>query len=344
MKKYKRIITTLSIALLLYGCQKDSTEVSSLEIPGHITKELEENLSIDADIIIPEKIQSEVEILKIESKELDAKDIIDKLYPNAVALYEDEDIYKDGESMINISNGNYYYDNKNERIYSRFFIDQAELLFPTSSNLEELDVEDSLEEAKKYLSSIGLDNIALNKYYVLNKAFLENQYNEIKKEDGWQKDVDAGREVLKEDWEDEKGAYIFNFEVIENGLPISQGMYHTKDDEYIEGSSIKICYSEDGIAFVEAVANYSIKDTNGSKKIVGMESVIAGIEHKFSNLIIQEPITINRIRLVYQAQKIKGTLNLIPVWEVQYSEQCEGIVEKGTIYFDVETGKEIVIY
>ncbi len=337
-------IIALGTVLLLCSCQKDATLVSTLEIPEHITKELEENLNIDTDIIIPEKIQSEVEILEIEPKELDAKDIMSRLYPNAAALYEDLDIYQDEESTINISDANYYYDDDNERIYSRFFTEQQELLFPTASNLEELDVEASLKEAKSYLSSIGLDSIALNKYYVLNKAFLEEQYNKAKKNVGWQKDVDAGREIVKEDWDDEKGAYIFNFEVIENDLPIAQGGYFTKDNEYISGSSIKICCSENGIASVESIKNYSIKASNGSKKLTGMETVIEGIEHKFSNLIIEEPIIINQIRLVYQVQKIKGTLYLIPVWEVQYLQQCEGIMEKGTIYFDVETGKEIVMY
>lgn len=344
MKKYKITIITLGIALLLCSCGKDVTKISSSEIPEHITKQLEENLNIDADIIIPKKNQSKVEVLEIESKVLNTKEIINNLYPNAVALYEDDDIYEDGMSTINMSDGNYYYDNKNERIYNRFFTEQKELLFPTTSNLKELKVEDSLEKAKSYLSHIGLNNTELSEYYVLSRSFLESQYNETKKENGWAEDVAAGREVLKEDWENEKGAYIFNFEVIENGLPISRLGYHTKDNEYIGGSSIQVCCSQNGVAFVSVDKNYSVKALSGSKKLVGMERIIEGIEHKFSNLIIQEPITITKIRLIYQPQKIKATLYLVPVWEVGYLEECDGIIEKGAIYFDAETGKEIVVY
>ena len=344
MKKYKMISILLGTTLLLCSCQKEATIINSEEMPKHVAQELEKNLSIDADIIIPEGIQSNVPILEIEPKVFDVKTIISKLYPNAVALYDDEDIYKDEKSTINITNGDYYYNNKNERIYTRFFTEQEELLFPTVSNLEGLDVEISLEKAKDYLSDIGLDNIELNSYYVLSKDFLQEQYNAIKKENNWQDDVNAGREVLKDDWEIERGAYIFNFEVIQNGIPISQGMYHTKDNEYISGSSVKICCNEDGITFVDSVANYSVKNTSGSKKLAGIDTLMKGISHKFSNLIIQEPITLNKIRLVYQAQKVRGTLYLIPVWEVQYLEQCEGTLSKGIIYFEVETGKEIIIY
>ncbi|KAF5065616.1 hypothetical protein DSECCO2_272060 [anaerobic digester metagenome] len=350
MKKYRMILIVLGTALILSSCQKDiSTDednsmVVPVEISKHITKNLDKNLKIDADIIVPEKIQSEVEILEIEPENLDAKAIINKLYPNAVALYKDRDIYEDGGVTINISNGNYHYDNKNKRIYSRFFVKQEELRYPVAENLVKLDVNESLEEAKNYLAEIGYENIKLNGYYVLSKEFLEEEYYENKKEESWQEDVDAGREIVKEDWQDEKGAYIFNFDVIEHDLPISQDMYVTKDNEYIRGSSITICCSEDGVAFVEAVKNYSVKASNGSKKIVGTDIIIKGIEQKFSNLIIEEPIIINEMRLVYQAQKIKEKLYFIPIWEVQYLQQCEGINEKGTIYFDVETGKEIVVY
>ena len=344
VKKYKIISLTLGTALLLCSCQKNTTEAILSEIPNHITKKLEANLNIDADIIIPEKIQSEIEILEVELTNLDAEDIISTLYPNSEKLYEDLYIYEDGTSIISMSDGNYFYDNKNERIYSRFFMEQEELLFPNTPNIEDLDMEKSLEEATSYLSSIGLNNIELNKYYVLNKTFLESQYNAAKKEANWQEDVDAGREVLKEDWGAEKGAYLFNFEAIENGLPIAQAGYFTKDNEYVAGTSIKICCSENGITYVESNNIYTLKTSDGSKKLTGIETLTEGLEYKFSNLIIQEPIIINKIRLVYQAQKIKNKIYLIPVWEVQYSEQCEGIIEKGTIYFDTETGKEIVIY
>lgn len=346
MKKFKRswVFIILAVSFILCSCQKDTTKVISSELLTHVTKTFDENIKMNADIIFPEKIQSEVEILEIELKKMDEQTIINKLYPDAVALDDRDGVYSVGDSFIDIDDGNFYYEDKSKRIYSRFFVKQEELLFPNATNLEELNVDESLDEAKKYLAEIGFGNIELTNYYVLNKQFLEGQYNKAKKEKNWQADVDAGREVFKEDWQEEKGAYIFNFSLIEHDLPIVQGMYVTKDDEYIHGSSITICCNENGVNFVEAVKTYSIIASDGSKKLAGTDVVIKGIEQKFSNLIIEEPITINKMRLAYQVQKIDDRLYLVPVWEVQYFQQNEGIMENGLIYYDVETGKELVLY
>lgn len=338
------LLVIFGISILLCGCNKNTNEIASFEISKHLTESIDENIMVDAEVIFPENIQSEVDVLEIEPKKLNAQEIVDKLYPDAVLLNEEKGIYKNGDSYINISNGNYFYDDKEQQIYSRFFTNQEELLFPRSTNLETLNMDEALENAKQYLALIGIENIELDEYYVLSKQFLEEKYIKAQEDENWEKDVEAGREVFKENWKDEKGAYIFVFSVIEHDLPIVRGMYVTKDNEYIEGTSNTICCSEDGIAFVEAIKNYNVKSLSGKKKIAGMNVILKGLEQKFSNLIIEEPLIVNEIRLAYQAQKQKDSLYLVPVWEVEYMQQIEGTSEKGTIYFDVENGKEIVMY
>lgn len=344
-KKYG-LLLVIGAFILLCGCQKgkNEIEIESVELPRHVMENFDEKIKIDADVIFPENIQKEVDVLEIEPARLQAQEIVDKLYPNAILFNEGKGIYKDGDSYININDGNFFYDDKEQQIYGRFFTNQEELLFPKAKNLEELDMDEALEMAKQYLTVVGLENIELDEYYVLSKQFLEEKYRKAQKDESWQKDVEAGREVFKEDWQEEKGAYVFVFSVIEHNLPIVRGMYITKDNEYIEGSSITICCSEDGVAFVEAIKNYNVKALSGKKKIAGMKVILKSLEQKFSNLIIEEPIIVNKICLAYQTQKIKEKLYLVPVWEVQYFQQNEGDIEKGHIYFDVESGKEIVMY
>lgn len=342
-KKYRILLVIIGI-IILCGCQKNESEIEISDLPKHITENLDENIKIDADIIFPENMQREVEVLKIEPTQLKAQDIVDKLYPSAFLVDAENGIYKNGDSYINIKNGNYFYDDKEQKIYGRFFTNQKELLSPKSKDLDELDFNKTLETAKKYLAAIGLKNVELDEYYVLNKQFLEEKYYQAQKDEDWRKNIEAGREVFKDDWQDEKGAYVFVFSVIENKLPIVRGMYITRDNEYIEGSSITICCSEYGIAFIEAINNYTVKAVSNKEKISGTDVVLEALEKKFSNLIIGEPIVINEMRLAYQAQKEKDNLYLIPVWKVQYFQQIEDNVERGYIYFDVESGKEIVMY
>lgn len=344
MKNYRKYGMLFMLSIFIFcGCQKEESDPISVALTDHITEDLDDNVKIDADIVFPEDVQTEVDVLEIEPAKLDAQKIIDELYPTAVLFDKERGIYKDEDSYININNGNFFYDDKEQRIYSRFFMNQEELLFPKAMNLEGFSVDDALETAKQYITLIGIENIELAEYYVLSKQFLEEQYHKAQKDENWQKDVEEGREVFKEDWQEEKGAYVFVFSIMEHDLPIVRGMYITKDNEYIEGSSITICCSEDGIAFVEAINHYSVKSSSGKKKIAGTNVILQGLEQKFSNLIVEEPIVINEIHLAYQVQKQKEKLYLVPVWEVQYSQQCEGNIEKGTIYFDVENGKEIVM-
>lgn len=345
MKNYIKYGILLMLSIFIFcGCQKEDNDQIAVELTNHITKDLDDNVKIDADIIFPEDTQREVDILEIEPAKLDTQKIVNELYPTAVLFDQERGIYKNGDSYINISNGNFFYDDKEQRIYSRFFTNQEELLSPKAVDIEGFDVDETLETAKQYLGVIGFENIELSEYYVLSKQYLEEQYTQAKMNKDWQKDVAEGREVFKDDWQDEKGAYVFVFSIVEHGLPIVQGMYITKDNEYIEGSSITICCSEDGIAFVEATNHYAVKSPSGKKKIAGTDVIIKGLEQKFSNLIVEEPLVINEIHLAYQAQKQNGKLYLVPVWEVQYVQQCEGNIEKGIIYFDVENGREIVTY
>lgn len=339
-----RILLVIIGIVILCGCQKEEGKKEFSDFPKHITENLDENIKIDADIIFPENIQKEVDVLEIQPTKLQAQEIVDKLYPDALLVDEENGIYKNGDSYINIKNGNYFYDDKEQKIYGRFFTNQEELLSPKAKDLDELDFDKTVETAKQYLAAIGLKNVELDEYYVLNKQFLEEKYYKAQQDEDWEKDVEAGREVFKDDWQDEKGAYVFVFSVIENQLPIVREMYITRDNEYIEGSSITICCSENGIAFIEAVNNYTVKSVSNKEKITGIDVVLEGLEKKFSNLIIKESIEVNEMRLAYQVQKKKDKLYLIPVWEVQYTQQIEDIIENGYIYFDVENGKEIVMY
>lgn len=342
MKKIKRFILLSGMALSLCSCNKETALVNATQIPNHITKTLSTHLNINADIIIPDEIQSEVEILEIERKKMNAKALINILSPDAVATSIDQGIYKTDETLISISDGNYFYEHKNSTIYSRFFTEQESLRFPNTVNLKELDYKEALEKSTNYLSLIGLNDIELDEYYVLNKTFLENQYNENKKKTNWKKDLTAGLEIKKEDWATEKGAYIFHFSVIENNLPIAQSTYFAQDGSYITGTSIDVCYYEGGIAFVNAVSNYTVKSVSGVKQFANIEHILNAVNQKFTSSEFLNPITIKEIRLVYQAQKIKDTLYFMPVWAVQYSEQCQDGVYEDTLYFDIETSKEAI--
>lgn len=129
---------------------------------------------------------------------------------------------------------------------------------------------------------ISFENIKLSEYYVLSKQYLEESYTRAKMNEDWQMEVVEGREVFQDDWQDKKGAYVFVFSIVEHSLPIVQGMYITKDKEYIEGSSITICCSEDGITFAEVTNYYAVKSSSGKKKIAGTDVILKDLEQKLA--------------------------------------------------------------
>lgn len=80
MENYIKYGILLMLSMFIFcGCQKEENDPISVGLTYHITKDLDDNVQIDADIVFPEDIQREVDVLEIEYAKLDAQKNFDRI-------------------------------------------------------------------------------------------------------------------------------------------------------------------------------------------------------------------------------------------------------------------------
>ena len=333
-KRLPFIMITIILIFSLTGCFPDGKKTLSddgfissfTSIPEELQKTLAENLIMDADIMIPEKLPTRTyqATLKDGDKEnieqvfLSNKEVTNvEEFPNDFDKTKMNYLYStaDGASLF-IENGSIFFNEKKaiERQYTRYvkgtssFIDyDLKDTFPKET-LSNVDREYSVQSFEDICDRLGVEINGEPEVYALD---VEN----LDKITDYSEEQPSGEPIEK--WTEEDQVYFITAHVLYDAFPMTQFGYITKSG-YGEGTCLSALFGVNGLIEFSLNHFYEIMD-NGKdiSEICSLDSANNVIKEKYKNTILSNPITVSEIRLEYlpvQKDVEKQIYELTPMW------------------------------
>lgn len=360
MKQTKHIALAIAIcmSLLLTGCfPTGEISTPSEETPEDIESAImqidAENESLIIDLDFPEYVPEKVEKLKVRWKSWDSERL-DELFVRGVEGLElDEDgvyrsetgalVFYDNTGRLWVEAGepykSYYYFSLSEGargVYplEDYFTDESISLFARG---------DALEKAKKTLSDAGINSLGEPLVYALTadkaNAYLNEKYGgRVDKE---------GNEIVVPTWTTAEEAYVMEFGMELNGIPLSiysvpgslSGSSSDSDPTYITMVVGKDCVP---LIRCEGVIDEEYEIVGEAAINISPQSALRTVIERYEGLSIPNQITkICGCRLVYapSEQADDNTFILNPFWEfdIRY-DRGRGPETISSTYINAQTG------
>ena len=372
MKKVTVLILTILCAFIITGCFPDgenksnasieNSEFNSEEIPKTINETLEENLIVDADVIIPtvadwKIIETKLKIWDnklVENAFLKDKTINEKQEKDSAINKELKDYYyamKDGSSLV-IGPGNVrFYEKKGMDLPYSFFIRGGTPFLDEDigekfkkESLDNVNKDQSIELVKDKLKNLGVETIGEPSVHAMDMETLNNNTNFNA--------TPVKGEIHR--WEKNEEAYVISFYIQNNSVPITQIGYMTASGFGI-GTRIIAVVGERGLLSFELLYAYEPESVvEDNSKIIPLDVVFNTIKEKYKNVLLTDPITINEIRLEYFPIVLDFAnlkYKLTPMWVFKANQKTTAEDKKGQreinsnfyILIDAVTGKELEI-
>lgn len=374
----KKILTAflcLSIFFSLAACQKNEqgAQNSSANLEGnwsthHIQKKLGDNITVDADVIIPEGLK------ETGVKEIDAQPLFLDGTQKPEVLFKDKKVIKKEEydpepgsthkaidyqfsdgTGVQIGQGDLY-------IYSEFY-DAISPVFNTNRIDPNMNMElfhtnkqfsfATVEQAKKTIHStlkeLGIE--VDDKYDVYSLDYQTMQKEEKKLLN--KVDVKGKQYQPKGSWSEADNCYYFSFRQKIGNIPFSG----VTDDQLYSGtqsygSEIAVVVSKKGIQYLSASPMWqATQDKDVTQDIKPVETALETIKQKYENIILKDPVKVVKAEFCYlPVVKKQGQATLTPVWQVTVA-QTEDASKDGSgkkevvttqVFINAITGKEIL--
>lgn len=347
------LVAIFLIAVLCAGCGDPQSSVSStdtVEIPEHLTVQLEENLTIDADISFDAAASYNTYRAEVLHFDVDA---ISALPINDPITEENRWDYEDGAFNYNASTASggiiglgSSAKSQNLRYQSGWVQDILSIvhIFPKDSitnwadydsrsilpqgiDLSFASIEEVLADTTAALESLGIDldeNAEIYSLTVETLQTLADAYNDSQKERGFE-------DFAKTTWSSDDECYYMIFHLEHNGIPISS----TNTAGTLLATSVSVCYNKDGLQFLQIDQPYSVLDVSEeSGSIISMEELQEAIQEKYSTVILTDPVTITAIEFCYRPIIQSDNEYLLePTWQVEI---------ENTVHWDI--GNDAVMY
>lgn len=395
MKKYFCISTACLICLLFLtlicttGCEKSdpaegeneskikenvssalsqkntNSSGSDLNVPSHITMDLQEKVKIDADVLqsAEEKATATATVkslrfdtdkaieLLCKDKEIESKEYISEYDSDMIT-------FKDG-SYIDCSNGSLSYASAEFDKYNTCFISiETDSLY----NLDKYTTNQEFNFCKKADAEKKISNILKNLGLNTNSALCVSLDYKTLSQEEQVINVRPGDNNKKHSWDENDNAYYFKFYQSINGVNIFEGSHgNYEDSTEINGTFIEVVYNKKGIINFSAQNIYNeISLQSMDNKIMDVSSAINLLDKKLGTIIISNDLTVKKISLVYlpcNDGSDQNKITLTPAWCFLILEKYEPNSEKDEIseedipediriasytIFDAVTGKEII--
>jgi hypothetical protein len=354
-KRIKSLVVGACLLYTLCGCAKQVTTIEENIVTQEVmheekdtgydtllTMQIDENVTMEAVVVIPDHFVFELDKIEVKRKELNAQEIIAKQCEEELIVNDKGTVYDNDKHYFNIEEGFYTYSNKEEKIYRRLFLSTQEILSPYVEELSFMTQQQAVQEVENYLAkTIGLENINLQRCYISNLEYLKKRYDEIRQSEYWEEDLAAGRETVKEEWEEDEGVYFLEFEMLIDGVPLTTKDFYLRDGNMLPGGLVDAFVTKKGINRIDVSSYYQAEKVVETVAVIGLEEVVGAIQKKFKNLIVMQPISIHQIRLIYGVTIEDEKIYLVPVWEIGYTEGLGEEAMKGQMFFDGVTGDEI---
>ncbi|MEW9095590.1 MAG: hypothetical protein AB2417_10965 [Clostridiaceae bacterium] len=368
----KGLLLCLVLSILVTGCSeyndpKNNVPTKGEEITYENTdkykKELASNISVDAKVSIPK--EKSIPILSVsgmkfnveKARQLFMEDInvkVEKRTDTVGSEKVEETIYntEDGRNL-RVSKGRMHYRTPASESIANIlnFVDKDSW---EAEKVGFMTPEEAIKKAIYYLKELNINYDSSPEIYALDyKTFQEQQDRLLEEDDFSQFLVDEGKIKLK-NWSKEDEVYYMIFKSNIDGVPITSESYTLQSvDWHMEGSSIKIIVSKNGIEDF-SIESYmyekmSVKDEDPS--LISIDEALDKLKSKYDNVISNDDFKVTDIKLQYVPTIIKNKrteFELYPTWcfKVEQSGIDEKINEEFTHTFTVlingVTGEEII--
>lgn len=334
--------------------------------PGlnHISRKINDNTAIDADVNVP--AEAAIPAVDVSCTSLDVAKVEAALFNNEATTSEQ---INPGQWLIENRGGtraceivsgsphtiNTYLGLRAQGVDS--ILDVLNLVSSDDlgnltrfSNKAALGFASRDDAAKAVLSAVkglGIEGVAVAEIYALDHQELKvvadqmkasGQYNEY---------------TFKADWSPEDDCYFIRMACIVNNQTVDarDGTSMTEGEE-ISGSSVTAIYSSGGLQYLQVFNGYAIDGIGKPAAIISAERAIAAVGAKFNELITATKYTISDVTLKYVAafrDDSQTALRLVPAWCVtvletgnaEKSGQKSSIRNTLHVRLDAYTGKEM---
>lgn len=373
MRRKIYIIGILCGILLLTGCEKEKNisnkaeqttsniiEKAAYKDGDTIQKQIDTNIKINAEVNIPESLQSlKINKTKAYRPNLNEKNIKkiffqknDKLSKNIDSGYNSREFGKydsicytsaDGASLI-YEPADIEYSNLNREYYLNCLFTDPQFedynldRYPQSEELSFAKKEKVFQKIKKVFDTLNIPISENYTSYSLN-------HRQLKKEE---KAIDSNGNIHTENekkfWKEDDDAYYFILHQEINGVPIEQRGY---GDGYtgtgVEETKLEVIYSKKGWISFEEQWGYSLEQTDTIWNIIPAKKALEYFQKKCDMLVLNEKWNISEISLkLLPVFKKNNDYEIRPVWFFEGDSLDQDKKEhKITIIFDAITGKEI---
>lgn len=373
-KNYNTLVFTIILALMLLpSCSQavkptnnTNSAVSTAEIPKHISRTINEQAVIDAEVSIPDNLKAlSANVYSAQKMVFGAENTYrvffgDKPYASRKVNSTKENgltstyyTAENGGTLLAGANSchfqmplsqyvrNVFIDNGADPNYNvPLYAAQPELKFETKSG--------TFTKIKEILSQLSVTVCDQYQCYAMPHDIMRAEAEKCKQA------LPFAAGDYKADWTADEDYYLFRLNAYAEPLPIIYEDHGNPDDgTLVLGSTIEVIYSTNGNEYL--LASHIYKQTGIRKENVNLilfEDALTKAETLVNSVIITGKLTIEQIKLQYIPVKTDKTdlqYNLVPSWsfEVANTMPLENnknntVTTRYWIHVNAITGEEIV--
>ena len=205
----------------------------------------------------------------------------------------------------------------------------------TKEEIEGFSRQEVIEMARQQLQKIGIDSVGDPKVAALDFETLTKAYENL--------EGIFPKEHVAFDREDEGYYLVFRCEY--KGIPLLAQNYYLRDKALCSGSFIEMIVTRSGIQKLLAKGIYDLQEKEEcAETLYDFNRMIAAIKAKYQDIMLQEPVTVNRIELIYAPDVVAVNpmvYELSPCWAVYVNKAYTDGRADAFLYFNALTGDEL---
>ncbi|HIS67827.1 MAG TPA: hypothetical protein IAA58_00460 [Candidatus Gallacutalibacter stercoravium] len=393
MKATKKLTALLLAAscLLAPGCFPDgssapttaatnSEALTAISSPSRLQQDLGENLTVDADIDVPETLDFHRYAAREMNIDFDTFTQAAKLiYPADAHITFVEDTASEDRTHYQADTGNedwFAYFHTSESDYCSFslprFSSQYYSLVTSSygetvrqdmrrvfpnNRLDGWDPQEAIRLVKEKLDVLGVPIASTPEVFALDVDSLQKEWVANWKIAGDKLSEEYGEEPVT--WTKEDEAYVIYYRLVApDGHPINRCTYIPGNEEQlgaITSCAARGTVDKEGLLELSVNGMLEVTEELGPQEIkVDLDQVLEQIQQKYEAMITTNPVVVTRIGLEYLPQLTDAqqrTYELIPVWVVETHERKytgggeaeTSLVPLPPVLIDAATGQEIMV-
>jgi len=333
----------------------------------HIQRQLDTNLSVDADVIAPTGI-NKVNMLRVSPVTLVNKTVETLLLANSsISQKQDngdngtvcqtadgKELYI-GMGQVNFQTGKFrtYI---HQILYKDIIPGDAFFNFNRFSKNRDLDLpfmphQQAVDEVKRGLLSLGISVYDKVETYSLDYQTLQTQEKTLN-DKGELTSPKDGSTILKDGWNKEDNCYFMILRSGFDNLPIYPLDHGSVEANTIVPSAyIYVCYSQKGFEYLTMANQYQKMSTDQEGlNLISAEEALAVVKRKYGNIILTDPTTITGIELNYVRTLInqsRDEFQMVPAWcfevtEIRAMGDGSKVTAHSRVIIDATNGGEIL--